>query len=212
MNLKESFRYHNYLTTMLSSMETYFMNRNNVTRTMQEHMRKKSNPDAQDEKIDATPERLFPDYDVDRLVAFYQALAEEKFKLSAAVEAAKRGYKPICFDAAMETNKIRQNVASALRRMAATKNTETVTNGRDYKFNVNGDQVPYVYDIKSVTTIDFDRNLTKRLAKKYTDEANAVSDQLDHAMLDIEVVIEPAFNMTENLEESVDSFMNTHAA
>lgn len=111
----------------------------------------------------------------------------------------------------METNKIRQNVAGALRRLASIKNTESTTQGRDYKFNVNGDQVPYVYDIKSVTTIDFDRNLAKHLAKKYTDEANAVSDQLDHAMLDIEVVIEPAFNMTETFEESVDSFMNTHA-
>ena len=211
MNLKESFRYHNYLNEMLNATASYFINRNNVTRTVQEHLRKKSNPDAQDEKIDATQERLFGDYKVDGLINFYQAIAEEKFKLAAAVETAKRGYKPICFDAAMEMNKIRQNVASALRRLASIKNTESTTQGRDYKFNVNGDQVPYVYDIKSVTTIDFDRNLAKLLAKKYTDEANAVSDQLDHAMLDIEVVIEPAFNMTETFEESVDSFMNTHA-
>jgi len=212
MNLKESFRYHNYLNQMMNQTSGYLGINNNVTRTVQVHQRKKANPDAEDEKLDATAERTLGDYKVDEIVRFFQALVNEKVRLCHAVETAKRGYKPACFDAEMEANKIRQDAARTLRRMAAIKNTEALINGRDYKFNANGDQVPYIYEIKSVTTIDFDRNLVRNLAKGFTDEANKISEMLDHAMLDIEVVIDPVFNMTESFEESVESFLSAETA
>lgn len=193
---------------MMTHANMYLSCATNVTKTKQTHFRKKANPDAEDETTEDTQKRALGEYDVNRIVEFYCALADEKIGLCDAIEDAKRGYKPIRYDAALASNKCRQNIASTLRRMAAIKNSEITSTERGYKLNATGEQVPYVYDVKSVTTIDFDRNEIKRIAKAYTDRANDVSDILDHALLDIEVVFDPRFNMTESFEETVEAFMN----
>lgn len=212
MNLKESFRYHNYLDNMLDAITIYLGSRSNVTRTTVTHFRKKANPDAQDETLDETPERTLGDVTVEQIVEFYMALADEKFRLTQAVEEAKRNYDKINYDASLVCNKRRQNIAGCLRRLSSIKEGEATSTNRDYKFNANGEQVPYIYETKSVTTIDFDRMKIRKLAKAFTDEANQVSDELDHAMLNIEVAIEPKFDITESLEESIDSFFKTEEA
>ena len=51
MNLKESYRYANYLDRLLMTADTYLRNKGFVTTTEQNHLRSKANPDAQDEKI-----------------------------------------------------------------------------------------------------------------------------------------------------------------
>lgn len=206
MNLKESFRYHNYLDKMLDAVTMYLTNRDNVVKTEITHFRHKANPEAEDETLDQTPERTLPNLTVEQIVSYYLALADEKFKLTQAVEEAKRGYEKINYDAALVCNKRRQNTAACLRRLSGIKECEMTGTSRDYKFNANGEQVPYVYETKIVTTIDFDRTKVRKLAKQLTDEANLVSDELDHALLSIEVAMEPAFDITESLEESIESF------
>jgi len=61
----------------------------------------------------------------------------------------------------------------------------TYANG--YKFNNEGNQVPYRYDVKEVTTIDFDRNFVRDLMRKYQQEANEISNKADHCMIDTEL-------------------------
>ena len=53
MNLKESYRYANYLDGLLSTAYTYLRNKGFVTTTVEEHLRKQSNPDVENEIIDA---------------------------------------------------------------------------------------------------------------------------------------------------------------
>ena len=45
------------------------------------------------------------------------------------------------------------------------KSCEKTIAGKGYKFNVNNEQVPYIYDVVEKTTIDFDRNTVKALIK-----------------------------------------------
>ena len=208
MNIKEAFRYQNYLDNMMQRANMYLSCVVNVTKTKQTHFRKKANPDAEDETLEDTQKRALGEYEVNRLVSFYCALADEKIGLCDAIDDAKCNYMPLRYDASLAANRCRQAVANTLRHMASIKSTEAVSTERGYKLNANGEQVPYVYDMKSVTTIDFDRDIVKKLAKAYTDRANDVSDMLDRALLDIEVVFTPRFNMMESFEETVESFMD----
>ena len=52
MNLKESYRYANYLDGLLSTAYTYLRNKGFVTTTVEEHLRKQSNPDVENEELE----------------------------------------------------------------------------------------------------------------------------------------------------------------
>ena len=57
MNLKEAFRYQNYLNALIGSATMHLRTNSNITKTKQEHFRKKVNCDAEDEIIDSSTER-----------------------------------------------------------------------------------------------------------------------------------------------------------
>ena len=74
-------------------------------------------------------------------------LVEERSKLTNAIGKAKASI-GFDLDAAIETNKFRQTVANRVKtmlRFTASKRTER---GTDYKFNVEGNQTQYYYDIE----------------------------------------------------------------
>ena len=51
MNLKESYRYANYLDNLLNTAYKYLATNGFITTVKQEHMRSKANPEATDETI-----------------------------------------------------------------------------------------------------------------------------------------------------------------
>lgn len=205
MNLKESFRYHNYLEGLMTSAQRYLMQSGNVTRIESTHMRSKSNPEAVDETVDSTPEREIK-CDNNRMIDFLVAVANERCALALAVEKAKQEYKDVCYDAELVANKCRQSVAHTLRALGATKCVERTTQGMAYKFNAEGNQMPYRYDVKEVVSIDFDQNKVKAIAKKFAEDANYVSDLLDHAMVDAVVDFTPNFSVNNSFEEAFEEF------
>lgn len=52
MNLKESYRYANYLDTLLNTAYRYLQNKGFITTTKQNHLRSKANCEAVDEVIE----------------------------------------------------------------------------------------------------------------------------------------------------------------
>jgi len=122
-------------------------------------------------------------------------------KLSDAIVSAKRTAE-IDIDSAIAMNKVKQNYITILNNMANTKASEKKNRGVDYKFDNEGKQGQYFYEIDEVVSIDYDRNDVKSLAKKFTKESDEISMKLDSIELTTSVDYEPVWDY-DNLEDVV---------
>ena len=201
MNLKESYRYANYLDSLLRRAYTYLGNTGFVSTTVEEHLRSKSNPDVDDETIEVQKP-----YDVEftpnQVIDFVVKVLDEKEKLSDAIAKAKSTTE-INIDNAISMNKKKQGFVSVLNGIADIKPSETKTTSKSYKFDINGEQKPYVYDVNRKISIDFDRNNVRKLVKKYLKETDEISSKLDLIEITTQVDIEPRFDVNDKFEELV---------
>lgn len=201
MNLKESYRYANYLDRLLMTADTYLRNKGFVTTTEQNHLRSKANPDAQDEKIEVQKP-----YDVDftpnDIIDFVVKVINEKENLFSAIADAKAATE-INIDNAIAMNKKRQSFVNTLNSIVSIKPNETQSMGKDYKFDINNEQKPYSYQIISKTSIDFDRTSVKGLIKKYNKECDEVSSKLDEIEITTHVDFTPLFDVNDSFEDLV---------
>lgn len=206
MYLKEAFRYQNYLSGLIDKATTYLTNQSYITKTTEEHLRKKANPDAEDETIEVQVDRPF-ECDNNQLVAFIQFLMEEKEKLTSAISVAKRGCE-VDIDAELANNRIRQRVSYVLDSMVSTRSTESIVRGTSYKFNSEGNQVPYSYDVKRVTTIDFDRNKVRGISRALFADADKVSTTIDKIMVELLVDYTPDFSINDSFNDAIEQYLN----
>lgn len=201
MNLKESYRYANYLDGLLSTAYTYLRNKGFVTTTKQNHLRSKANNEAQDEIIEVQKP-----YDVEftpnNVVDFVIKVLNEKEALFNAIADAKAGTE-INIDNAIAMNKKKQGFVSILNGMADIKASESIVSGSDYKFNQEGNQVKYFYNIEQSTSIDFDRTDVRNLIKKYLKETDEISAKLDLIEITTQVDFVPAFDINDTFEDLI---------
>ena len=201
MNLKESYRYANYLDGLLNTAYTYLRNKGFVTTTVEEHLRKQSNPDVENETIEVQKP-----FDVEFLpndvIDFVVKVIEEKEKLSESIAEAK-GITEINIDNAISLNKRKQSIVSVFQTLANRKPKEIQTTGRDYKFDVNGEQKPYNYNINRITSIDYDRTSVKNLIKKYRKECDEISAKLDEIEINTQVFHDCLFDINDSFEDLV---------
>lgn len=201
MNLKESYRYANYLDSLLRRAYTYLGNTGFVTTTVEEHLRSKSNPDVENETIEV--QKPFDvEFSPNDVIDFVVKVIEEKEKLSEAIAEAKSTTE-INIDNAISINKKKQGFVSVLNGIADIKPSETKTTSKSYKFDINGEQKPYVYDVNRKTSIDFDRTDVRNLIKKYLKETDEISSKLDLIEITTQVDIEPRFDVNDKFEELV---------
>jgi len=207
MYLKEAFRYQNFLGGLIDKTTMFLSNRNYTTKTTQEHLRKKVNPDAEDETIEVKIECPY-ECSNNQLVQFLSHIMEEKEKLTAAISAAKR-HCDIDIDGELANNRIRQRVARVLGDMAKIRPSESTIRGSAYKFNGEGNQVVYNYDVKQVTTIDFDRNKVRDISRSLVSTSDGVSTAIDKVMVELEVAYEPEYSVNDSFEDVVTAFVET---
>lgn len=201
MNLKESYRYANYLDDLLNKASSYLRNDKFVTTTKQEHLRSKVNSEATDEVIDVQKP-----YDVEftpnDVINFTVKVLAEKEKLADAIAIAKANAE-INIDTAIALNKKKQYFANTLEVLSNIKPRQRTTSGKAYRFNINNEQVPYTYDIEETTTIDFDRNDVRNLVKKYLKETDEISAKLDAIEINTQVVFECSWDVNDSFEDIV---------
>ena len=201
MILKEAYRYQNFLTNIISSAEAYINSASFVMKTTQEHLKHKVNPDVENEKLEV-PKSYNVEFAPAQLVDFLVEAIEEKQKLSDAIAEAKKNTS-IDLDSSYAMNKTKQRFAQILKTMGDRKATEVEKQGKDYKFNINQEQVSYTYTIKEVTTLDYDRNMVKKLAKKLAKETDDISTKLDQIELTCEINFVPKYDINDSLEDIV---------
>ena len=201
MNLKESYRYANYIDGLLSTAYTYLRNKGFVTTTVEEHLRKQSNPDVENETIEV--QKPFDvEFSPNDVIDFVVKVITEKEKLSDAIAKAKNTT-DINIDNAISMNKKKQGFVSVLNGIADIKPSEIKTTSKSYKFDINGEQKPYVYDVNRKTSINFDRNDVRNLIKKYLKETDEISAKLDLIEITTQVDFIPTWDVNEKFEELV---------
>jgi len=171
-----------------------------VTKT---HLRSKANPDASDVTETVEGEVFFANDDV---VAFMAWLVKEREKLTTAIGAAKASI-GFDIDAAIETNKFRQTVNGSIKNMLRYTPTKRVEQGRDYKFNVEGNQTPYIYEIEVVSEEAYDKTGAKTLMREMISKADEVSAAIDAAMINTKVDYEPVFDVNETFDDVMTDFL-----
>lgn len=202
MILKEAYRYQKCLSTMIGQAEALLLNNSFVTSTIQEHNRKKANSDADDETVKV--DKPITDFNAMNVINFIADAIKEKQKISDAIVASKRNTE-IDIDSSISLNKIKQEYIGYLRRLAAMDSSERKTYGTDYKFDVDGKQTSYRYEVIETTTIDFDRNDVRGLAKKLQKECDNISSKLDLIELTTDVEFTPKWDVSDTLEEIITS-------
>ncbi len=210
MILKEAYRYQNFLDRLLSEAQSFLTMDTFIVNVKQIHHRKKANPEAEDEVVFVKKRMVNANFALDavpsftpmNILDFTMKVLQEKEKLSLAILDAKRTTK-VDIDHSIAMNKKRQELIANLKYMDGQRNREEKARGTDYKFNQEGNQVSYGYDIDEVITIDFDRNDVKGLIKKLTKQCDELSIVLDGLLITTEVDYAPRWDINDSLEDIV---------
>ena len=109
MNLKESFRYQNKLESFLQEALFVLRDPDNITKTKETQLRRKANPDAEDETTIIAAESPYADH-INCMTRFVLFLLSEKETLFAAIRKAKNAL-PVDIDSEVSLNVTRQAVA-----------------------------------------------------------------------------------------------------
>ena len=202
MILKEAFSMQNYLAKMESEAQDFLRSSRNVTTVTENHLRSKANPAAADEtKTAARP----VEYDPNKVISIYLDLIDEREKLAKAISKAKASA-DIDMDAAIMINKDKQAALSRMRALDEIKASESESVGRDFLINNEGNQMPYNYTVKSVVTIDFDRNVVKGIIKRLVRETDEVSAKIDLLNVTLPVDYEPKYDIDSCFDDIYESY------
>lgn len=204
MNLKESFRYMNFLNTMINVVNTELLYDDQLlTTTKETHLRHRVNPDVEDEIIEDVA-KSDKSYTANDLLLVYDKLINEVEKTAKAIAKAKKNM-DFDMDYATSINKKRQTEIETLRKMSNLKAVERKDRGTGYKFNNEGNQVPYYYDIERVKVINFDRKEVKKKIKNLTEICDKTSEEIDKALINTEVKLKNAFDFADTLEDIIET-------
>lgn len=207
MNLKESFRYQKFLETLMTQSQVNLTTVSHCLVTEKHHMRSAVNPDATDE-VELVDDGEFIGNDT--VMKFMWHLVDERTKLSKAIGEAKAGI-GFDLDAAVESNKFRQNVHSAIRNMLRYAPTKQRRQERGYKFDINGVQQAYLYDVEVMTTERYNKEEAKRLMRTMIQEADKVSSEVDAALINTEVQYVPPYDVNDSYDDCIEAFIDNMA-
>ena len=202
MILKESFRMQNHLNELMQQAMLFLSKTENVMKVKEEHLRNKSNPNAENETVEV---RRDSDMEADKVIELYLDLLAEREKLAKAISKAKASA-DIDMDAALSINKTKQAAIERFRGLARLKSNETMESGRDYLINTEGNQTAYVYTIRAVKTIDFDRDALKGIIQRLQRESDAVSAKIDLLNVTLEVDYTSKYDFEESFEDAYVKF------
>ena len=201
MILKDSFRMQNYLTDLMQQMIVFLSKTDHVMKTRKIHQYSKGMPEKEDVSMIVRESEMRSGNMMELLLD----VLEEKEKLALAINRAKASA-PEDIDVSLASNKARQEVIRRFRALAQLKSSESEEMERDYYITPTGVQDAYMYPLKTIRTIDFDRNRVKGIIKRLQKESDAVSSRIDLLNLTLEVDHEPKYELGESLEDVYEKF------
>ena len=209
MNLKEAFRYQNFLDRMFGAAALSIQKREHCLTQTRNHLCSKVNPDATDfEEEVKVEEEFFANDDVIEAMLF---MIGEKEKLTIAINNAKQLI-GLDIDAALAVNKYRQQFNSAVAFMMRFKPCNRVETEIGHKFNVAGDPVDYKYDVEVTSVESYDKDAAKKAMKEIISEADKTSSEIDAAKVNTKVEYAPVFDVNDSFEDVMNAFLDMNQA
>ena len=214
MNIKQAGRYANYLNSLIYDVESLMNYSSNYLNKTETHLKNSVNPEVNDEVIKIENNRIFTGQIQDMYHLCYK-LIDEKLQLSLAIDNAKRNlvidWKEngvnLTLDTAYEYNKkLRELASNSMLRLVNLKDSSNKTTGKAYKFNVEGNQSYYVYDIEIDNKIDYDKSKIKDLYKKILDKTDKISILIEQAELEDSVHFNPSYDIRDSLDEIIVNY------
>ena len=198
MNLKEAFRFQNKLQSLMDEAERILADDLNITQVKVTALYKKAMPEQENETTVEPAPSEYADH-IDAVAAFLLHLLGEREKLSRAIRAAKERQE-MDMDSEVSLNSTRQSLASFFRHMVDLRNSEKLLPGgaTGYRFNAEGNQVPFRCDAKRVVTIHYDRNRVRSYLKQLTEKSDQVSAQLDRCLINSQVDYDAPFDVNDS--------------
>lgn len=211
MNLKEAFRYQNKLQRLMDEAESILSRERNVVKIENTALLHKVNPEAADETTLELPETEYAEQ-INQVAALLLRLLDQRCLLAAAIRKAKQSL-DLDFDGEVSLNAKRQEIAGIFRRMSDIRSTETLQpgGGYGYKFNAEGNQVSYRCDLRTVTTINFDRNKVRGYASMLSREADNTSALLDACLVNTQVDYQPPFDVNDSFADVLQFYIESNA-
>jgi len=207
MNLKEAFRYQTFLDNRFNEAACSVQNRVHAFNLTKKHLRSKANPDAEDKVEEVVTEEFFKNDDV---IDFMLEIIKQRGLLGEAIGKAKGGI-PFDLDAAISSNKFRQKAAGSIDYMLKMKESSKTSKESDYKFNAEGNQVSYYYDVEYEYTEAFNRANDKSISRNLSKKADEVSADIDAAMINTLVDYKPPFDVNCSFEDVMNEFLSNRA-
>ena len=198
MNLKEAFRFQNKLQSLMDEAERILADDRNITQVKVTALYKKAMPEQENETTVEPAPSEYADH-IDAVAAFLLHLLGEREKLSRAIRAAKERQE-MDMDSEVSLNSTRQSLASFFRHVVDLRNSEKLLPGgaTGYRFNAEGNQVPFRCDAKRVVTIHYDRNRVRSYLKQLTEKSDQVSAQLDRCLINSQVDYDAPFDVNDS--------------
>lgn len=204
MNLKEAFRYQNFLDRIFGAACISIEKRDHCLTQTRNHLYNKVNPDMENVKEEVkTEEDFFANDDVIQAMLF---LIEEKEKLSIAINKAKESI-DMDIDAAVSVNKYRQLLNKSVAFMMRLSPCTRIETGIAQKFNSTGDPVDYKYDVEVTSVEAYDRKAAKKIMKEVISEADKTSAAIDFVKVNTTVDYTPVFDVNDSFEDVMNTFL-----
>ena len=196
MNLKEGFRYQNFLNTLMAEAETYLFSDDHLFKTTKKHMRKASNPDAEDVTEEVQADNP---YNVNDVVQFMVSIIAEKEEVTAAINKAKTSAEHD-IDALTEGNKLRNSFCKQLKSVLKKKGKTVTRSERGFMLNNEKNQA---------RTEIFNRKSLTDLFEDASKESANVSNYIDVLRVTTPIDFTPRFNVNLTFEEVLTNFIET---
>lgn len=204
MNLKEAFRYQNFLDRIFGAACISIEKRDHCLTQTRNHLYNKVNPDMENVKEEVkTEEDFFANDDVIQAMLF---LIEEKEKLSIAINKAKESI-DMDIDAAVSVNKYRQLLNKSVAFMMRLNPCTRIETGIAQKFNSTGDPVDYKYNVEVTSVEAYDRKAAKKIMKEVISEADKTSAAIDFVKVNTTVDYTPVFDVNDSFEDVMNTFL-----
>lgn len=220
MTMKEAGRYSNFLTNNISKLEemSYSGYEDKIKKVTTKHLKSLAKPELKDE----IEEVEFDSYisnkkasleDIDNLI---DQLILEKVLLTKAINQGKEKLiievpdmeLSLGLDSAIEFSKqIRQK--SELFYSSFLNLEETSYKGEDtgYTFNIEGNQIPFVYATETKIELLFDKKKFKNREKAQILLADELSSRIDKAMTEEIIDFQPRWSYLDNIDDMLADIM-----
>lgn len=216
LTLKEAGRYANTLKKHIEDigMLPHIGLESKMTTTIELHKRNASFKDAEDEIITVEHNDII-DVEIKDLDKVLFELLEEKVGLAEAISEGKKVMKLQVegeditrnLDSAIEYAKLLRMISqSYFDGFIKNRDSRKKSQGRAYFVNLEGNQMPYYYDIETTTTLNYNRENYIEKDKEIKLKADRISEAIERASTEPYIDFVPKFNYFDSLEDVIRKF------